>query len=295
MLRFALAFILALPLQGAWLTNLDEGKRKAAEEGKEIYLVFTSLEISGACVQLKKRILSQEEFQASVADRLILVHLDVPLESKPGMVSPLAANLFVAEKFGVEAYPTAFFLTSDGVTYARETGALTGGPLKYAARVLKKSSEQAGREAALKAAYQKEGLDRAKDLIAVIKNAPTAADPELYAKHMTELAKVDPDDTLGFQKQRQAELGFADLDRALEEVFHKDSYPEVVKLVDAYLAEFAPQGALKQKALFPKLAALNHGKQIPEAVAAAEEVIAVDANSSYGKLAAQILERLKSR
>jgi hypothetical protein len=295
MLRLALTLFLVLPLSGAWLTNLDEGKRKAAEEGKEIYLVFTSLKISGACVQLKKRVLSQEEFQTAVAARLILVHLDVPLESKPGMVSPLAVNRLVAQNFGVEAYPTAFFLNSDGITYAKETGALTGGPLKYADRILKTSSEQAGRERVLAEAYQKEGLERAKAIIEVIKNASSAADPKLYAKPIAELAQLDPDDTLGFQKKRLAEQGFVELDRSLKEVFHKNSYGEVVKLVDSYLEKFEPQGALLQKALFPKLAALNHGNQIPEAIKAAGEVIAVDANSSYGKFAAQILKQLKAR
>ncbi len=295
MLRLALALILVLPLPAAWLTNLDEGKRKAAEEGKEIYLVFTSLKISGACVQLKKRVLSQEEFQAAVAERLILVHLDVPLESKPGMVSPLAVNRLVARGFGVDAYPTAFLLNSKGITYARETGALTGGPLKYAARILKKSSEQAGRETALEEAYQKEGLERAKAIIEVMQNAPFAADPKLYAGPMAELEKVDPDDTLGFQKKRLAEQGFAELDRSLKEIFHKDSYGEVVKLVDSYVEKYEPKGALLQRALFPKLAALNHGNQIPEAIKAAGEIIAVDADSSHGKFAAQILKQLKSR
>ena len=295
MLRLALALTLVLPLPAAWLTNLDEGKRKAAEEGKEIYLVFTSLKISGACVQLKKQVLSQEEFQTAVAERLILVHLDVPLESKPGMVSPLAVNRLVAQKFGVDVYPTAFFLNSKGITYARESGALIGEPLKYAARLLKKSSEQAGRETALEDAYQKEGLERAKAIIEVIQNAPSAADPQLYAKPMAELEKVDPGDTLGFRKKRLAEQGFAELERSLKEVFHKDSYDEVVKLVDSYVAKFEPKDALLQKALFRKLAALNHGNQIPEAIKAAGEVVAVDADSSHGKFAAQILKQLKSR
>lgn len=295
MRHLTLALFLVLPLPGAWLSNLDEGKRKAADEGKEIYLVFTSLKISGACVQLNKRVFSQEEFQRAVSERLILVHLDVPLVSKPGMVSPLAANRLVAQDFGVDSYPTAFFLNSNGLTYARETGILTGGPLEYAARILKKSSEQAGRETALEKAYQKEGLERAKAIIEVIENAPSAADPKLYAKPMAELKKVDPDDTLGFRKKRLAEQGFVELDRSLKEVFHKDSYDEVVKLVDSYVEKFEPDGILLQKALFPKLAALNHGNQIPEAIKVAGEIIAVDADSPHGRLAAQLLKRLKSQ
>jgi hypothetical protein len=89
--------------------------------------------------------------------------------------------------------------------------------------------------------------------------------------------------------------GFRDLDRALKEVFHKNSYDEVVKLVDTYVREFQPEGELLQKALFPKLAALRHGKKFREAIVAADEVIAVDANSAHGKLAGQLRKQLEGR
>jgi hypothetical protein len=109
------------------------------------------------------------------------------------------------------------------------------------------------------------------------------------------LAKLDPDDSLGFRKDHLAETGFTDLDRAIKEVFHKDSYDQVIKLVDDYITKFEPKGVLLQKALFPKLAALNHDKQTAQATEVAEAVIAIDATSAHGKLAAQILRRLKSK
>ena len=294
MFHRALPFLcaaLVLPLSGAWLTNLDEAKAAASQQEKEIYLVFTSLKVSGACVQLEKRVLSQEVFQTAVADQFILVHLDVPLELTPGMISPLAANRIWAQKFAVEAYPTAFYLDAQGRSYASESGAIIGGPAEYAARLLKKADQREAQKSALKAAYQKQGLDRAKAIIEVLKNAPRGAAHDLFTEEMAELARIDPEDSLGFQKTRQAEQGFRDLNRALKETFHKDAYPQVVKLVETYVSEFSPQGDLLQKALFPKLAALNHGNQTEAAIAAAQEVIAVAPHSSHGKLAAQILAR----
>lgn len=295
MFRLAFAFVLALPLQGAWLKNLDEARKQASDEKKDVYLVFLSTEISGACVQFNKLVLSQDLFQESIVDRFVPVLLDVPLKQTPGMVSPLAANRMVAEKFGVDRYPTSFYLNSEGVVYARETGAAIDGPLKHAAKVIRRSKDHVARLKALEEAYQKEGLERAKALVELIKSTPRGADPSLNAEHLEELAKQDPDDSLGFRKAHLAERGFAELDRGLKEVFHKDSYDEVVKLVDDYVTKFEPQGALLQKALFPKLAALNHGRQTAEAIKAARAVIAVDANSPHGKLAAQILKRLKSQ
>ncbi len=294
MLRFLLAIFLTFPLQAEWLKDLDQAKALASEGKKDIYLIFTSLKVSGACVQLEKRVLSQEAFRKAVQEGFVLVHLDVPLETKPGMVLPNAVNRIIAKRFGVEAYPTAFYLNSKGIAYASESGALMGGPEEYAARLLKKAEERKGQKVALKSAYEKEGLDRAKAIIEVLKKAPRGGDDQLFANEMAELAKLDPEDSLGFQKPRLTKKGFDDLERALSEVFHKDSYDEVVKLVDLYVAEFQPQGALLQKALFPKLAALNHAGQKEAAMTAAQEVIAVDAQSPHGKFAAQILERLKA-
>jgi len=293
--RLALALLLALPLQGAWLKNLDEARKSASEEKKDIYLVFLSTGISGACVQFNERVLSRALFQEAIAERFVPVLLDVPLKQTPGMVSPLASNRILAGQFGVDRYPTTFYLNSEGIVYARETGAAVDGPLKHAAKVIRRSKDQVARLKAVEEAYQKDGLERAKALVALIESTPRGADPSLNAAHLDELAKLDPDDLLGFQKAHLAERGFVDLDRALKEVFHKDSYDEVVKLVDDYVARFKPKGALLQKALFPKLAALNHGRQTEEAIQLAEELIAVDANSSHGKLATQILKRLKAK
>lgn len=295
MLRLIFALIVTLPLPGALLKNLDEAKALAAKEGREIYLVFTNLKNSGACVQLEKRILSQGEFQNAVADRFLVVHLDVSPDEEEEVILPLVGNRVLAQAFQVDAFPSAYFFTPGGVIYDRESKGLTGGPAEYAGRLLKKSSDHAARLGALEEAYQEDGLDRAKAIIAAMRNLPVGADPALFAGHLAELEKLDPDDSLDFRKKRLADQGFRDLDRALEEVFHKDSYGEVVKLVDAYVAKFEPKGALRQKALFPKLAALNHGGKVAEAIEAAGDIIAVDASSSYGKLAAQILKRLKSQ
>lgn len=295
LIRLVLIFLFALPLHGAWLKSLDDAKKQAKEEKKDIYLIFTSLKISGACVQLEKRVLSQESFQKAVGEKFVLVHLDVPLQQTPGMVSPLAANRIVARKFGVEGYPTAFYLDSQGRSYATESGLLMGGPDDYAKRLLGKAEEQTGRLKEFGEAYQKEGLDRAKAIIAILKKQPRGASSELNADHMAELARLDPEDSLGFQKKRQAEQGFRDLDRAVKEIFHKDSYEEVVKLVDSYVKEYQPKGELLQKALFPKLAALRHGKNFDAAIITADEIIAVDANSSHGKLAAQMRKQLANR
>ena len=290
MLRFALAFLFLWPLSATLVTDLAEAKKVAASEGKDIYLVFTSLKVSGACVQLNQRVISQEDFHEAVSARFVIAHLDVPLDD-----AAQSDNQVTALKFGVTRYPTALFLDAQGVVYDREAGALRGSPQEYAVRLIGQSDAHQARLATLEKAYQNKGLDRARALVSGIKAVPAEADPAFIEKHLEALRKADPDDSLGFQKQRRAEQGFLELDLALKEVFDKDSHLEVAELIDEYLAKFSPDGAFLQKALFPKLAALNHAQETAQAIKVAEAIIAVDAESSHGKFATQILKQLKSR
>lgn len=62
MFRLVLVLVLILPLEGAWLTDLKDARKRAFEEKKDVYVVFLATEISGACVQFKKRVLSQDVF-----------------------------------------------------------------------------------------------------------------------------------------------------------------------------------------------------------------------------------------
>ena len=293
MRRIALVFAKAMPLSGAWLKDLEAGKKLAAEEKKDVYLVFTALKVSGACMQLDRRVLSQEEFQSAVEETFVLVHLDVPLEQTPGMVDPLTPNKFTANQYGIENYPTALYLNHEGRSYLSETGALTSGPEGYAAHLLENAGKQAARELALKEAHQKVGLERAKAIVAVIESAPSSASPRLFEKQLKELATLDPEDSLGFLGKYQAEAGFQELETALREIFHKNSYEEVVKLVDGYVAKYQPSGTLLQKALFRKLAAQRHGKMTDDAIKTAEAVIEAGPDTSHGRFARQILESLK--
>ena len=298
MLRIVLSFVLVLltlPSQAGWLTTFAEAKKRAAEEGKDIYLVFTALEFSGACVQLEKQLLSRDSYCSQVADLFVLVHLDVSAELEKGELSLLTENQMIAKKFGVGSFPAAFYLDADGVTYASESGALLGSAETFPARLKEKAKFHQQQDLALKQAYEKEGMARARAIVEVLKNAPQGGAEERFADEFTELASLDPEDSLGFQKPRLAERGFRDLSEDLEEVFHKDSYEEATQRIDRYVEEFQPQGVLLQKVLFRKLAALSHAGQTAAAILTAEEIITVDAESSHGKLAAQMLSRLKKK
>lgn len=207
-LRVTLFFFLGLPLPGAWLSDLEKGRQLAGESEKDIFLVFTALKFSGACVQFEKKVLSQESFQEDLDDRFVLVHLDVPLQQVPGMDSPKAKNRTTTEQFGVESYPASYWLDSKGRAYAAEQGAMAGTAAEVAERVLRKQTGERNRREKVRLAYEKEGMARARALVAVLAEEVRGADPTRDADHLRELARLDPDDTLDFRQRHTAELAF---------------------------------------------------------------------------------------
>jgi len=68
-----------------------------------------------------------------------------------------------------------------------------------------------------------------------------------------------------------------------------------VTLVDEFIGKHVPEGDLKQKVLFRKLAALNHGGNLEPAIKVADEIISIDKESSHGRFSAQIKEKIKKR
>lgn len=289
-----LCFLL-LPLQGAWVDDLNQARARAAKEQKDLFLVFTSLDVSGACVQLEKRVLSQEAFHDVLDDRFILVHLDVPMKRKVGMVPANAGNLGIAREFGVEVYPSSLWLDANGLAYAREGGALPGGPAEVALKVLEKQRLESQRNQSLKVAYREQGMKRAEALVAALKKSQPGSDPSRDGEHLKELARLDPADTLAFQGSRKARIAFQKLDKDLQDKFKEGSYQEAIVQVNQYLTEHRPDIQLHQKILFRKLAALRQTGRTEDAVTTAETIVQLDHKSSHGRLAAQILEGLKQR
>ncbi|MGC6466966.1 MAG: thioredoxin family protein [Akkermansiaceae bacterium] len=283
----------ALPLAAEWLDDLKAGQEKAAKEKKHLFLVFTSVKSSGACQQLERKVLSRDSFQQTAAEKFVLVRLDVPPAKQPEGDGELKGNRFLARVWGVETYPTALYLDGKGRPYLTESGSLNHGAEDYAAHLVEQAGLQTSREEALERAYQEQGLERAKLIIDVIKSAPSSASPSLYGEQLKELAKLDPEDSLNFQKPYKLDLAFKELESALASTFHKDAYDEVVKLVDDFQEQHKPDGEIFQKAQFRKLAALRHGGKTEEAVRTAEGIIAAGPETSHGRLAAQILKSLK--
>ena len=116
----------------SWLTDLDEGIKVAKAENKAILVDFTGSDWCGWCIRLKKEVFDQKEFAAARKD-FVLVELDYP-QKKKQPAEEKAKNKALAEKFGIEGFPTIMLLDSNGEPFA-QTGYEAGGPVKYLAHL----------------------------------------------------------------------------------------------------------------------------------------------------------------
>jgi len=138
----------ALPAVAAptWLTDLDEAKKVAAKEKKDILVDFTGSDWCGWCIKLKKEVFDLPAFEAATK-KFVLVELDFP-NKKPQSDELKAKNRAAQQKYGITGFPTILLMDAQGEVYAR-TGYQAGGPEKYVAHLqeLSKQNTPEGKKA----------------------------------------------------------------------------------------------------------------------------------------------------
>ena len=120
---------LLLPVRAAeqWETNYNAALEQAAKQNKMVLLDFTGSDWCGWCVKLQKDTFSKPEFQKFAAESLVLVELDFP-RGKEQSEDLKKQNEQLAEKFGIQGFPTLVLLDPQGKEAARNVGYLQGGP-----------------------------------------------------------------------------------------------------------------------------------------------------------------------
>jgi len=133
-----LALLLAAPQARAWMTDLKVAQDRAYAENRLVLLDFTGSDWCGWCIKLKAEVFDTAEFNAFAERHLMLVEVDFP-RNKPISAQQRAANQGLANKYGVQGYPTIILLNSKGELVGR-LGYMAGGPKPFIQAI----REQAG-------------------------------------------------------------------------------------------------------------------------------------------------------
>jgi protein disulfide-isomerase len=120
----------AVTVNGAnWTTDYAAAREQAKAENRPILLEFTGSDWCPPCQRLNAEVFSRSEFSAFADENLILVKLDFPrrTEQAPELA---AQNRRLAEKYGIQGFPTVVILSPSGEEIGR-TGYRRGGVASY--------------------------------------------------------------------------------------------------------------------------------------------------------------------
>ena len=221
-----------------WMTDLEAAKAKAAAEGKAVLLDFTGSDWCGACIRLHKISLDTPEFEAYAKDRLVCVEVDVPRAEGKLPPEQLEENRRLVRLFRISSFPMVLVLTPQGVVAGgfggnadiRETKDWVDKALAAAKVLQNPDGLPAGEQrAALQAVYA--GLHPA-----VMSCAATLEE---------QIAALDPDDSSGMARKRQAERQAAELVEQAAAALQGQGGPQaVLGLVAEYERKLFPENAL---------------------------------------------------
>lgn len=135
LLTLFLSPLAALAGGDAWLTDLEEAKKVAKKENKSILIDFTGSDWCHFCVLLNDEVFSKDEFLKAAEKDFVLVEIDFPRKSKQ-TDEMKEKNEALAQKFGVQGFPTVFLTDAEGKPFA-QTGYQPGGVEPYLAHLKK--------------------------------------------------------------------------------------------------------------------------------------------------------------
>ncbi len=124
---------------GGWLTSYSDAVAQSKATGKPILMDFTGSNWCGWCKKLKAEVFETAEFKKWASDNVVLLELDFP-RGIPQSAALKQQNQELAQKFGVQGYPTIIFANSSGKVLG-QYGYDEGGPsvwTKTASGYLKK-------------------------------------------------------------------------------------------------------------------------------------------------------------
>ena len=112
-----------------WETNLEQAVAQAKKENKAVLVNFTGSDWCIWCKRLNSEVFSQKEFEEYANKKLVLVKLDFRRDIQQTDATKLYNNT-LAQKYGIEGFPTILILNSKGDLVAK-TGYQPGGAANY--------------------------------------------------------------------------------------------------------------------------------------------------------------------
>jgi thioredoxin-related protein len=115
--------------EATWLSDFHRAQEEAKASHKLLLLNFTGSDWCGWCIRLQAEVFSQPEFAEYAKQNLVLMTVDFP-RAKPLSGEVRSQNMALAQKYGIEGFPTIVVLDADGKPVGL-LGYLPGGPSAF--------------------------------------------------------------------------------------------------------------------------------------------------------------------
>lgn len=174
---FCATAALSVSAADSWSTDLPTALKQAAEENKLVLVEFTGSDWCTGCIHLRRTVLEKPAFNGYVADKFVLVQVDLPLQVKKNHAL-YARNRAIADRYRVGGYPTLLVLTPEGKVAGGFEGPLPTDEVIAALNRARVSAKL------LEKAQSQTGTARARTLRKVYKNFP---DSKSFSAHREQL------------------------------------------------------------------------------------------------------------
>ena len=124
-----LPFALSQEPGSAWIIDLEQAKKTAAEKKLPILADFSGSDWCGWCMKLDGEVFSKKEFKEFAKDNLVLFMADFP-RAKNQDEKIKMQNAKLMKEYKVEGFPTVLLMDGEGKVFAR-TGYEPGGAGAY--------------------------------------------------------------------------------------------------------------------------------------------------------------------
>jgi len=115
--------------EATWLTDFHQAQEEAKAGHKLLLLNFTGSDWCGWCIRLQAEVFSKPEFADYAKQNLVLMELDFP-RAKALSSEVRKQNVALAEKYGIDGFPTIVVLNGDGKPVGL-LGYVPGGPSAF--------------------------------------------------------------------------------------------------------------------------------------------------------------------
>ncbi len=189
---------LALPMA----PSLEAAKPIAKAENRTILLDLTGKDWCPGCIYLKSKILDSKVMEDAVGSKYIVVEIDYPRDPKKIAAIPPAertAREDLLKSYKVAGLPCIIYMDAEGLPFAVYTK-YTQTPEQYMETIMAKAEAvRVARDAAFAKAAGLEGLEKARALVAGLELLPEVCRTQ-YTAVLKEIARLDPENTLGYSR-----------------------------------------------------------------------------------------------